>query len=665
MDDGGHSAARGSEDPGAPDDGGTAVVDLPAAVPAPPEPTAAALPGWLAAVVDRAGDAGLVRIDGRHGGAGDRAVAESLRAARGRLLWRTGRPAAEPHENTLPETILDSASAPTPAEAAALAALIALDPALKPQRAAARALAAAGLPLAVASAPGVGAADAEAFAAWARALPRPATATDRSRDRPAAGPPLPPALAAWAGPSAARAAAAQRAWRLRRWGRLAFVTADAADARALALALWGPALVVAPPPPAALAGALAAARGATLLVPGADQAAPDTLDALAAGLAAGGLRVVLVVPEGPPGPWQHLGAQRLVLPPPEAPAPPVCVAAPGAPPTDRPLLTVPPVADHDRATVRCALAVAAGGRPAEDRAVAALARRAGAGGRPRHVARLRRLHAALPPGPLTVATIAAHDPAQLAPAARAPGVLRVPVGAGGVPAMRQEWVGDRLHFDAAGPSAPGRVALEGLPPALARALELRRSPAGLVAALRAPLPPHALVTARPFDRVSALPVVADSPVQLGRAGVVELCWPPGISLELELYADPEAAAARRPTPAPTGPVGAEEEALLLEAVLAAARGGLPWDEALPRELRRRVHSAAGRTAAGRVLSADAVGALAALMASPAGQGLRRALGAAVHQSEAAPSLMGRLPRRVRRLLPPLPGPRPVAVVPEG
>jgi hypothetical protein len=264
---------------------------------------------------------------------------------------------------------------------------------------------------------------------------------------------------------------------------------------------------------------------------------------------------------------------------------------------------------------------------------------------------------------VTLRALRDHAPHLTGCADGQPWVVRIPVALGsGGPAVRQELTTPRLRFSAA--PAPGRLAIEGLPECFTEGLELRRTPSGMVAWLREALPPHAAVLARPLERVTALPVVPDGPVQLGQAGVLELSWAPGITVELELYADPLAAETRRPEPPEAQPLSPEECDVVLGAVVAAAEGSLAWDEALPRELRRRVVDRAGRAAAGRLLTADPVGSLASLLASAEGQGLRRGLGARIRSHEAAAALHARLPRRVRRLLPPIHQDTVLAAVPD-
>lgn len=596
---------------------------------------------------------GMVHVAAHHlGPSARRALEDSLRAARGQVLVRTGAVPLGPGPG--PAVLLEPPAGEPPVLGehgpSPLDVLIRVDPALAASRAAAQALRQAGLPLAVSCEVD---ADAGAFFRWCATLSSPGPAA-------VSAPPHP--LDPWVGGCPARASLAPRLWRLRRWARLALVSRHRDDTLRLARALWGERLVVARALPAELPGALEQAQGGVLLLTGLERAPEAVLVELEGALAEGGLRLAALLPEWAP----HSAGRRLCLQPVELPAAPpappaLTVVPPGTTPTDRALLRLPPLRAHDTLTVRTAAALLLGGRPLEDAAARVLAR--SAHGRTDLVATLAGLDRRLPAGPVTLQALRDHAPHLTGCADGQPWVVRIPVALGsGGPAVRQELTAPRLRFSAA--PAPGRVAIEGLPECFTEGLELRRSPSGMVAWLREDLPPHAAVLARPLERVVALPVVPDGPVQLGQAGVLELSWAPGITVELELYADPHAAETRRPEPPEAQPLSPEECAVVLGAVVAAAEGALPWDEALPRELRRRVVDRAGRAAAGRLLTADPVGALASLLASPEGQGLRRGLGARIRSHEAAAALHARLPRRVRRLLPPIHQDTVLAAVPD-
>ena len=214
----------------------------------------------------------------------------------------------------------------------------------------------------------------------------------------------------------------------------------------------------------------------------------------------------------------------------------------------------------------------------------------------------------------------------------------------------------------------GRSAWTASPEALARSVEVVRTRGHLTAHLRAPLPPAMHVRAWTLREASsgadAIEVTLHCPVHLGPAGVLALHWAPGISVEVELHASPVTADARVPQLPEAPPLTVDEQDVLVDAVLIAADGPLPWNEALPRELRRISGTATGRRAAARVWTVDPICALADLMTGDGGAPLRTALATAIQDREHADAITARLPRRVRRLLPAMGRPRLALVAPK-
>ena len=559
---------------------------------------------------------GLVHLDGTHCRDRSRALRDTLAATAGRFLVLSQ--GAPPPARTRLHTPGPAGvwTCPGPASSSDLAFdFTRANPDLDPQRAAARALRTAGLPLAIA---GDCPADAALFARWCDALP---TGPER---RPLL--PAPAALRPWVGRCPLRADAAARLWRLREWARI--LIQGGQDASTIAQGIHNGsgrsgALVVldATADREHRADALKAAAGGTLFVRFADCASPSQIEALVWAAAQVDARFIAHTAVAQPDRaalWDTLCVHAVAVPTPPA-TPPIHVVSPGES-ADRAVLHIPALHRQSLAAIRTAASLALRGRPIEDRVLRAIQDHRWTDGIPGLMAMLDDLHQRLPPGPLTGDDLRTLRP-DLAPTATdTPIVIRIRLGTHGLPAIRQTLTTPTATFSSA--NEPGSIGLDGLPEALARSVEVVRTRGHLTAHLRAPLPPAMHVRAWTLREASsgadAIEVTLHCPVHLGPAGVLALHWAPGISVEVELHASPVTADARVPQLPEAPPLTVDEQDVLVDAVLIAADGPLPWNEALPRELRRISGTATGRRAAARVWTVDPICALADLMTGDGG-----------------------------------------------